>query len=1317
MKMNFKTEFRIQKPEFRLRTSGFRLPSSERGVALVITLLLLSVTLIMAVAFLAISNRERGSVTTEADTTTARLAADSALANAQAQIIANVLSTTNPYNFGLLVSTNYINAVGFAPGSVNATNVNYQGYANGNPLNAGDLLINLANLFYSPRAPVFVPNPTNPAAPSDFRFYLDLNRNGSDDPNGYLPKIGPNGGFLHPDGTENNSLINVVTNFQTGDPEWIGVLERPDVPHGPDNRFVSRYAFIAVPVGNALDLNAIHNQTLSQSTNSANDGFFRNQGVGSWEMNLAAFLTDLNTNQWDTNIDAYFYQQPTFPNKGRGFEDAQGLLSYRYNGNYNTLATLSAVLGAQGYSAYVNGVVDSYTAGLLMTNTQLPFLNVQLNSVPWAGADNVNHFFDLTADLFDPAKAPPAFTNSLSVAGNSLSSYDRYTFYRLLSQLGTDSTPESGKMNLNYVNVDNNGNIVPNMETNAFAWTPVQFFTNAVDKMLRLYTTNWFNTDHYNFTNTFGADVTPFGVTNIPVYNVTSTNGFVYSPAVNRILQLAANIYDATTNRYYDNSANAIPLPTIFQPIFTKIPDGTGVDVYISGFTEYIGTGANLALTLPRDLNNPNDLAALQPNDLVYGVPVIIGAKKGLPNFNEFEMEGVFQIERKLQFTRTSTNNTSVMGPDEKINQMYRLAINDLLGVECWNSYRANYTRQTTLFAVDKIQMLLTNDEGSYYALPPNTILSAAIVTNNWPGTGSNTIPNVSSFLIPLNTNEIFLPASTYQFSTGQFTTNSTAYESNVLINASSYPQPHWELNTTNNLQVVLIDVTSGRAIDYVQLNGPSNNRDLINEIKDPDGTTGFGGLWATNNNARNIPYGIANQRDVSEGNYGTAGGAYGQWAPGIAAAEIASFRSFYLGGNQSYTDPVTGTEYVTNNLQLAVEAPFEAQRISIYYTSWQANDPLVHYLPSDLNYFGVDNGLSVGTNRWSLAVPIPQLTNNNLGLLNDRYQPWGGNPQQNTNADSFSLSIKDPLMWQSDDWDFPTSKFPTVGWLGRVHRGTPWQTVYLKAANVLANATGFNVWTNWTGNLNGFDAANAAPVQDWLLFDVFSTALNDNATRGQLSINQSINTNDPAAGLAAWSALFSGVMVLSNNASDAYVPHLRFNPFPPVPSVAFPISPAGVNGLNSQLGQLVTNINYARANFTNTDGLVGSFEHVGDILSVPQLTEQLQFLNWNDSVQQQNGISDEMYEWLPQQMMSLLRVSDTPRYVIYSYGQTLKPAQNALVTSGTFFGMSTNYQIVSETATRAVVRVNALVSAGANGILTTNYSTTVEQFNILPPD
>jgi hypothetical protein len=97
--------------------------------------------------------------------------------------------------------------------------------------------------------------------------------------------------------------------------------------------------------------------------------------------------------------------------------------------------------------------------------------------------------------------------------------------------------------------------------------------------------------------------------------------------------------------------------------------------------------------------------------------------------------------------------------------------------------------------------------------------------------------------------------------------------------------------------------------------------------------------------------------------------------------------------------------------------------------------------------------------------------------------------------------------------------------------------------------------------------------------------------------------------------------------------------------------------------------------------------------------------------------------------MMSLLRCSGSPRYVIYCYGQTLKPAPNAIYTGGgAFFGMATNYQVVSEIATRAVVRfgsslTNVVTSANTLGgpwfgvPVVTNNNAVIESFNILPPD
>jgi hypothetical protein len=119
------------------------------------------------------------------------------------------------------------------------------------------------------------------------------------------------------------------------------------------------------------------------------------------------------------------------------------------------------------------------------------------------------------------------------------------------------------------------------------------------------------------------------------------------------------------------------------------------------------------------------------------------------------------------------------------------------------------------------------------------------------------------------------------------------------------------------------------------------------------------------------------------------------------------------------------------------------------------------------------------------------------------------------------------------------------------------------------------------------------------------------------------------------------------------------------------------------------------------------SFTHVGDVLQAPALTEQSPFLNTN-SIQRQYGISDELYEWLPQQMMGLVRLGE-PRYVVYCYGQTLHPAPGGQVLSGPFFQMITNYQVVAESVVRAVIRVDNANTSQPHAV--------VESYNVLPPN
>ena len=1295
---------------------------SQRGIALIITLILLSVTLFMAIAFLAVSRRERGSVVTETATVTARLAADSALAGAQAQILATVLQTTNPFNFGLLVSTNYINANGFNNsynnGLPNPTNVSYV-YGNGNPLNTiDDFNQNVANLFFLPRAPVFAYDRTTGS--NEFRFYLDLNRNRTFDANGRVANLEVQG-------------LNVFTNGfiqEVGDPEWIGVLERPDAPHGPNNKFLSRYAFIALPAGNTLDLNAIHNEVLNQSLGTA-DGFFRNQGVGTWEINLAAFLADLNTNEWNAISSSYNYSRGfniNNQNTGAAFDDARALLAYRYNFNYNSLSPFSALLP---YYPAGGGAVDMFPIGPVMATTGVPFYNYGLN-VMWPGADNTNHYFALASDLFDPAKTQNgigAFINRLQFASTNVSTYDRYTFYRMLAQLGTDSAPESGKLNVNYQNVDNNGNIIPGMETNSIAWDPRAFFVNAADRLLLDYTAKWFQAGPSNYLATYYGihytnriTVDAFGVvdglTNAPFFGITNTiptfgvtaipvlvnSNYVYAPAVQRVLQLAANILDATTNR---TAALGKDFPSVFQPLFTR-PDIYG-NVFVTGYT-------NVEQVTIASIYQPIEATALgtpigqQTTSLIniYGVPWIIGAKKGFPSFNEIAMENVVQITRKLQVTRSDTTASATI---VATNEAYMFSISNSIGIEFWNSYTNAYTNTVQVVVYDYLTMNLTNGTGNNkaYTFPLLTSTGFSL----WPGTtwlntGMLTTNYSNPFYVPIKANINFVTNEVYQWLTGGFLPETSGWPAGGL----NLPNlPHFGLITTNRLQAFILATDKNgvqRVIDYVHFNGPDSHRDLNAEIQTSLKKSSYDNMWDTNMNNSGVPYGIVSQIEASEGKI-AFDSAY--WKdPSLAAAEIDGFAVFMgkatltalpLKLPTDYSSKLAFNSYLTN---LTVQAAFTPTVTAYEYTTWQANDPLVHTLASDINFSDPSSTPPTGTNVSYKVVALQLLPN--IGGLNSRYQPWSKtHTYTSSDQNAYNMAYKDSLVRKSDDWAFPNDKLPTVGWLGRIHRGTPWQTVFLKATNILnfvsgATLTGLNTWRNWTGNYNLFDATNTAPVQDRVLFDIFTTALNGNATRGQLPINVgAADMADPAAGLAAWSAVFSGVLVLTNTTVN---PNAFISP-----SVAsLTIDPAGLNGLNSPLGQLVQGIFNTRTNTSLFSRK--AFTRVGDILTVPQFSEQSPFLNRSSVAQINNGISDQVYEWLPQQTMSLLRLSDQPRFVIYSLGQTLTPAPNGVVNNGTYAGMITNYQVTAETATRSVLRIE-----GAP----TNARAVIESYNLLPPD
>jgi hypothetical protein len=142
---------------------------------------------------------------------------------------------------------------------------------------------------------------------------------------------------------------------------------------------------------------------------------------------------------------------------------------------------------------------------------------------------------------------------------------------------------------------------------NLAAEPPVEFFTNVASRLL-------------------SAQLN-VKLTQIQIYPTNQ-----YTPAVHRLLQVAANLYDASTNRYYDQATPSVALPTVFKPVFRKVPAGSNYDIYLDGFVEV--TNLDFLANPIRSLNGGASVAAaLQPNDLAFGVPLIIGAKKRAAEF------------------------------------------------------------------------------------------------------------------------------------------------------------------------------------------------------------------------------------------------------------------------------------------------------------------------------------------------------------------------------------------------------------------------------------------------------------------------------------------------------------------------------------------------------------------------------------------------------------------------------------------------------------------------------------------------------------
>jgi hypothetical protein len=145
------------------------------------------------------------------------------------------------------------------------------------------------------------------------------------------------------------------------------------------------------------------------------------------------------------------------------------------------------------------------------------------------------------------------------------------------------------------------------------------------------------------------------------------------------------------------------------------------------------------------------------------------------------------------------------------------------------------------------------------------------------------------------------------------------------------------------------------------------------------------------------------------------------------------------------------------------------------------------------------------------------------------------------------------------------------------------------------------------------------------------------------------------------------------------------------------------------QLREIVGSINRAREAMPKQ-----TFRRMGHVLSAAALSFESPFLN-RSTDQVRHGINDVLYEWIPQQVLGLLK-EDEPYVVVYAYGQSLRPADRSLVvTPGSpFQGLCTNYQITGEVLTKTALRFEEIRQPNQQPSL---YRAVVENYNILPND
>ena len=1364
----------------------------QRGAVLIVSLIMLAVVTFIIVAYLAFAQRERASVNMSLINTETRFILDMGTAVSQAVVSRKVQEYEN---YQLIVSKNTDGA--------NQENV---------PLSEGDLVAYAAGgLRIDARAPVYFDNDGDDVN-DEFRFSLDLNRDGAHTPHRLSDGI--------------------------GDPHWIGVLEDPSAPHGPDNQFVGRYAYMIVPASKTLDFNHIHNWM----KNTKGEGFIRGPGQSHLDLNLAGTLRAANMD-W-----AYDYRPGVASSsQGPAFADAASILTHRVNaGNIfdifdlyhphrGALKPLPANAGHPGLTSRLEtaGGHSFYDlAASISTITQPPpagkvnlniFLNPRVvvfnNGIaigPGLSAGDIrlatSHGMTNGArvNLFsDAAQMPVIISDPRFPDGRRVSPYDRFyvqtnpdneqvvklhheftlsdtgggQFSRpvVFKNLGefpvwSGVNPISGKQ-MHYARgdivrmgiPDEDGNVnpklmiavrnhsapadmsgyrivdgqlvtssgIPDWEESASPTAPT-FFLDRTEEMYEIVLARLlkgspgtpdemvrfkadgihadFNIHAYAdkksgavdpndpFAGLFGGGANPFagGIFNWPPKAQAADVKF--NPEVRRLMQLAANICDIYTPDSY---------PSIFRPVFEK-DEKTGEWM----IRQFVHEPNSSFLARFPALDDPSELMVNLPisETLSYArlgrldftgipraVPLAIGVKQAWgmnqnslpPMINEISVMPLLKYDYK----------------NRRIQPSLRLY------VETRNPSGADGGLQLQILRAysGKGTAVSHSQQGISFSHPDASSVNRQVDFLNELG-----VVQANPSVIPLEGNQFaanVFEAPLREVSLGGGLGNPT------MLPISD--RSTWNLAGYLDLELAIVapmgDGLRDRLVDHCNLRLFYRSGTGIQIPSWSQGRAYKAGDEVIHAITKKRHYCISDHTamidDQVKNNLNQVTGLDpAKWACAEWTAD-----TFYQQGQILIhrADVNTRLYKVLQPFRAGGDPSFNVGSLALYggnaaEVSFQVNDPIMN--GQEMDYLDYYNGVGHGE-----SVPVNQAPNQDFVITNfdtgaDNIQPANIN-QPNKAHLAWLGSIgkqehtfKDPGVRDVNDWMFQRATMSNplqgVGALGFVHRGTPWQSVYLKSNSLGKYLTlpddseqVQRFWKEWVitrcrrgmvdggtlepsmpnsqgqyyegGQTFAIDDASdtrfsgwkkTIPLNDHKLLEEFSALPVDgqiseeDASRGLLSVNQEQR--------AAWAAALSGVRIGTGAVEMNSGASVLVSPSDP------------------KLGQIVMGINDHRKSTRSFAGssAVRPWRQVTDVLGVPQLTSDSPYL---DDLKQP---AEWHYEAIPRQILSLLRVEETPYFVAYVFSQSLRPKERKRVNDKWLIW---NYEVVGEAAARTVFRID----------------------------